>query len=193
MAPQSAAEVLHADPRLHLLLFGYACTKTRDKELAEELAQEAVACVLAGQGFYRWDRDRKSLLDHLSDVIESLLANRRRRAYVKREEPMAEDADDRSPDSKPSAEQQIDSREELERKLHLAERIRERVAKDPIIPAMLKYRKKGIEKPAELATRVGCSAKDIYRAVERLAHHRKAVLEEERKLEEQRMKGRAKP
>ena len=69
----------------------------------------------------------------------------------------------------------------------------DRVAKDPIIPGIPRHEQEGIEKASELASKLQCSPKDIYRARERLAHHRDQVLEEERKLEERRVKERAKP
>jgi DNA-directed RNA polymerase specialized sigma24 family protein len=191
-APQAAAEVLAADPRIGRILIGYAYMKTHNKVRMQEVAQEAITRVLEGRGWYRWDASRKSLLNHLSDVVDSLVANQNRRASVKRERPMTED-DERKPDSTPSPEQQIDTLEELERKRRLAALVMERVAEDPIIPGMLEHEKAGSGQASELASLLRCKAKDIYRARERLAYHRNQVLEEERRLEEQRTKGRAKP
>lgn len=192
MAPLDAAEALAADPRIGRTLLGYAYKKTRDRERMQEVAQEAIARVLEGRGWCRWDPDRKSLLNHLSDVVDSLVANQDRRAYVKRERPMAED-DEGTPDSDPSPEQQLDTLEQVERKKRLAARVMERVAGDRIIPGMLQHEQEGIGQASELASRLHCSVKDIYRARERLAHHRDQVLDEERKLEEQRTKGLVKP
>jgi hypothetical protein len=70
---------------------------------------------------------------------------------------------------------------------HLA-RVIERVRKDAIIIGMLKHNLDGIEGASELAALLHCAVKDIYRARERLAHHRDQVLEEERREEETRMK-----
>jgi DNA-directed RNA polymerase specialized sigma24 family protein len=192
-APLGAAEVLAADPRIGRILLAYAFKKTRDRERTQEVAQDAIARVLAGRGWCRWDPDRKSLLNHLSDVVESLVANQNRRASVNRERPMAEDDEEAEPDSSPSPEQRFDSHEQLERKRRLAARVMERVAEDRIIPRMLECEQEGIDQASELASRLDCSVKDIYRARERLAYHRDQVLEEERKLEEERVKGRAMP
>ena len=45
----------------------------------------------------------------------------------------------------------------------------DRVAKDPIIPGIPRHEQEGIEKASELASKLQCSPKDIYRARERLA------------------------
>ena len=101
------------------------------------------------------------------------------------------DSDESKPDSTPSPDQQIDAIEELERKRRLASRVMDRVAEDPIIPGMLKHEQAGVGKASELAALLNCSVKEIYRARERLAHNRNRVLEEERKHEQERMKGHA--
>ena len=190
MAPPDPRELLSTDPEIGRKLVGYAYKKTRDRTRMRDVAQEAIARVLEGRGWYRWDPNRKSLLDHLSDVVDSLVANQNRRASVKREQPMGEGDDERKPDSTPSPERQIDSIEQLERKRRLAVRVMERVAGDAIIPDMLKHEQAGIGKASELAGLLHCAVRDIYRARERLAYHRDEVLEEDRKQEEKRLKGR---
>ena len=67
----------------------------------------------------------------------------------------------------------------------------ERVARDRIIQGIVKYDQAGVESAPELAALLGCSVKDIYRARDRLTYHGERVLEEERKHEERRKKGRA--
>ncbi|MBV9947504.1 MAG: hypothetical protein JOZ69_11685, partial [Myxococcales bacterium] len=103
--------------------------------------------------------------------------------------------EDRKPDSSPSADKQIEGAQELARQQRVATKLMARVAKDPIIPAMLEHRKAGISTATELARLLRCSVKDIYRAHDRLTHHRERVLEEERRqeaaLEAQRMQKRA--
>jgi DNA-directed RNA polymerase specialized sigma24 family protein len=185
--PPDARKLLASDAELRRQLFGYARKKTRDAVRARDVAQEAVTRVLEGRGWYRWDPTRKDLLDHLCDVVDTVVANANRRASVKREQPMTE-ADERQPDSTPSAEQQIDAIEESEREERLAEKVMLRVADDKIIPDMLKHQEAGIDKASELAALLECDAKDIYRAREKLAYHREQVLAEERKREAQRMK-----
>jgi DNA-directed RNA polymerase specialized sigma24 family protein len=190
MATPDARELLATDPRIGRMLVAYAYKRTRSQTRMREVAQEAMACVLEGRGWYRWDPNRKSLLNHLSDVVDSLVANEDRRASKRREQPSVK-SDERKPDSTPSADQQIDAIEELERKRRLASRVMERVAEDPIIPGMLEHEQAGVGKASELAALLHCSVKEIYRARERLAHHRDRVLEEERKREQERMKGHA--
>ena len=190
-ASLDARELLATDPRISRLLYGYAYKKTRSEVRMREVAQEAMARVLKGRGWYRWDPSSKALLDHLSDVVDSLVANENRRAAKQREQPMAEGEDEGKADSTPSPEEQLDAAQELASKRRVVARVMERVAGDAIIPGMLQHGEEGITKASDLAALLRCSAKDIYRARERLAYHRDQVLEEERKLEEQRRKGRA--
>ncbi|MBV9946732.1 MAG: hypothetical protein JOZ69_07790 [Myxococcales bacterium] len=176
-------ELLESNPKIIRYLNGYAFKKTRDHELAYELAHDAVLRVLEGKGWHRWDPARKELLNHLSDVVKALLADRRKRAFLRREQPMVDGDEDRAPDSKPSPDRQMEGAQELARRRRLAAQVMARVAEDPIIPRMLEHKKAGIQKPAELARLLGCAVKDIYRAHDRLTHHRERVLEEERRRE----------
>jgi hypothetical protein len=190
IAPPDPRELLRNDPEIGRKLVGYAFKKTHDPTSTREVSQEAIARVLEGRGWHRWDPNRETLLNHLCDVVDSLVANENRRVSMKRETPMDEE-DERKPDPAPSPEQQIDATEQLRRKRRLAARVMERVAKDPILPDMLKHEQAGIGTASELAGLLHCSVRDIYRARERLAYHRDEVLEEERKEEELRLTGRA--
>ncbi len=48
---------------------------------------------------------------------------------------------------------------------------------------MLALEQEGIDGAAEIASRLQCTVKDVYRMRERVAHHRDKVLEEERRKE----------
>jgi DNA-directed RNA polymerase specialized sigma24 family protein len=180
--------LLEGDTALAKKLVGYANRKTRDMTRATDAAQEAVARMLEGRGSYRWDPTRKSLLNHLADVVDTVVANERRRAATRREKPIDRASDDdgkphsdRHPDSRPNAEQQAASIEERQTELRLAAEVMTRVEKDPVIPGMLALEEEGIHDAAEQARRLGCTVKDIYRARERLAYHRDAVLAQRKK------------
>jgi DNA-directed RNA polymerase specialized sigma24 family protein len=187
-APPDARELLASDAELRRRLFGYARKKTYDAMRARDVAQEAVVRVLEGRGWYRWDPTGKSLLNHLCDVVDTVVVNENKRASVNREYAMTEIIE-RKPDPEPSAEQRIEAIEESEREQRLVEKIMQRVAGDEIIPGMLEQQEAGIVKAPELAAVLHCSVKEIYRARERLAYHREQVLAEERKREAPRMKG----
>ena len=132
--------------------------------------------------------ERKSLLNHLSDVVDSIVGNDNQRAARRRERPMAAGDEERQPDSAPSAEEQIGAREDLARKRRLAARVKGRVAKDAVLTGMLEHQSAGVDAASKLAALMGCTVKDIYRARERLAYHREQVLAEEREEEEKRVK-----
>jgi hypothetical protein len=191
LAPADARNVLASDPQIGRRLLAYAHKKTRDRTRTLEIAQEAITRVLEGHGFCRWAPERKGLFGHLADVVDSLVANQARRDAVWREQPMTEEDEERQVDSSPSPEQRIDAIEELERKRRLVRAVLARVAQDRIITGMLERQQAGVDKASELAELLHCSAQDIYRARERLAYHRHQVLEEDRRNDPQRTKGRA--
>jgi DNA-directed RNA polymerase specialized sigma24 family protein len=180
-------DVLTQDASIGKKLFGYAYKKRGDALQARDDTQEAVARVLEGNGWYRWDPARKSLLDHLCDVVDTIVSNERRRASTRREQPMKSgdsddnQGDDDAPSSSPNAEQQIARDEERSRAERLAAEVMKRVDSDPLIPRMLKLEQDGVADRAEQARLLHCSIPDIKRARERLAHHRDVVLAAERK------------
>jgi DNA-directed RNA polymerase specialized sigma24 family protein len=185
--PNDPRDVLRKDPSIAKKLLGYAYKKTRAITRAQNAAQEAVARVLQAKGWYAWKPDAKSLLDHLCDVVDTVVANESRRAGNRRERPIrskddeGNPGDDAVPDAAPNAAQQIESLEEEQHELDLAARVMLRVEKDPIIPGMLRLAQDETGNAAEQARLLGCSVPDIYRARERLAYHRDVVLREEEK------------
>jgi hypothetical protein len=93
-APLDPRDVLRQDVSILKKLVAYAYKKRGDALLAGDDASEAVARVLEGKGWYRWDPDAKSLLNHLAGVVDTVVANARRRAAVRRERPLKTGDDD---------------------------------------------------------------------------------------------------
>jgi DNA-directed RNA polymerase specialized sigma24 family protein len=188
-APIDPRDVLESDPAVAKKLVAYAIKKTREIAHARDAAQEAVARMLQGRGFHGWDPAGKSLLHHLVDVVDTLVAaSERRRAATKLETPIAGDAgddynpdSDRHPDSRPHVEQPVASVEETQRELRLAAEVVMRVDKDPVILRMLELEQEGIHDTAEQARRLGCTVNDLHRGRDRLARHRDAVLAREKR------------
>jgi hypothetical protein len=75
--------VLRNDPTIAEKLLGYAYKKTSDISRAKDAAQEAVARMLEGKGFCRWDPGGKTLLNHLADIVDTVVANENRRAAAR--------------------------------------------------------------------------------------------------------------
>jgi DNA-directed RNA polymerase specialized sigma24 family protein len=174
-------DVLRNDPTIAKKLVGYAYKKTSDIARAKDAAQEAVARMLESKGFYRWDPSRKTLLNHLADIVDTVVANENRRAAAWREEPLKPARDKRTADPRPDPERKMMDIEEEQRRQRLADAVMMRVEKDPLIPRMLELAQEGTDDAAEQAGKLGCRVPDIYRARERLAHHRDAVLDQEKR------------
>ena len=188
---EGMAQVLAADPETGRRLLGYAKNKCRGRGDAREVAHEATLRVLAGKGWHRWDPYRRTLLNHLADVVDSLVANATRRASLRRERPMSDGEEDGAPDSTPSPEERLAAEQDLERRRRLKARVMARVEGDPIIPRMLAHEQSGISDAAALAAVLGCAPKDIKRARERLAYHRNLVVAEAEQEEAERMNAKA--
>ncbi len=95
--PNDPRDVLRNDPSIAKKLLGYAYKKTQDITRAQDAAQEAVARVLQAKGWYAWKPDAKSLLDHLCDVVDTVVANESRRAGKRRERPIRSKDDKGNP------------------------------------------------------------------------------------------------
>jgi DNA-directed RNA polymerase specialized sigma24 family protein len=189
-SPDDAAndprDVLAKDPRIAKKLLGYAYKKTQNIQRAKDAAQEAVARLLEGKGFYRWNPHGKSLLNHLADIVDTVVANETRSAAHRRELGMDPDDLERLAGGAavPDAREQLEAIEDRRREALLAAAVMSRIKSDPILPRMLDLEQQdvGEDGDAERQARLlGCTVKDIYRARERLAYHRDQVLEEAKK------------
>jgi RNA polymerase sigma factor (sigma-70 family) len=163
-------------------LLGYLLKLTRDPDRARDAAQEAIVRVLDGKGWHRWVYDGKgtvelNLLNHLSDVGRDVIKKDRKRAFRRHEteeDPVRAAA---APDPQPRADEQIETIEEDERDRRRAARVWDRL--DERARAVLRLEQEDVSDAAEIARRLGCTPKDVYRARERVAYHRDAVLDEE--------------
>jgi hypothetical protein len=174
-------DALEKDPSIAKKLVGYAYKKTHQVARAKDAAQEAIKRMLEGKGLYRWDPARRSLLNHLADLVDTIVADDSSRAAVGREQPMSLTDAENTAHPEPDPEQKIVDVERAERRRRLAAEVVMRVKRDQVIPKMLELEQDGVGDAAEQARRLDCEAKEIHRARERLAYHRDTVLEQESK------------
>jgi DNA-directed RNA polymerase specialized sigma24 family protein len=184
-----ARSVLEADlraerPFIMKRLTGYAFNRTFDAARARDVAQEAVLLVLAGNGWHRWHYKGRGtpvqdLLGHLFDVARDVVKNEDARAAEWREVEGDPERDAQVSDGAPvpgemPAEWAAHSQQERR-----AERVLERL--DEKTREMLRIESESEEKlDAEaLGAKLGWTAREVYRARERVRHHRDVVLGQE--------------
>jgi len=182
-------EVLQADsetgtPIIPKRLLRFCSGRTRDVQRAQDAASEAVALVLAGEGWHRWNYDGKrepaaSLLMHLCDVAKDVLKLERKRAANWREVEGDAERDASAPDSKPPPGEMPAEWATHDDHVRRAAAVMERLDEDT--RRMLQIESESEEEldAATLAERLGWSAKQVYRARERVLYHRELVLAQE--------------
>jgi DNA-directed RNA polymerase specialized sigma24 family protein len=168
--------------RITRRLLGYAYGKTSDVQRARDVAQEAIALVLEGEGWHRWtpDPDRtpeRSLFGHLCNVARAIAKDERKSAANRlRVEPDPEDEqrDERVADPRPTVEQASIAEGDARATDALVARVKARL--DARALGVLELEEQGIHDASRQAVELRCTVRDIYRARERIAHHRDAVL-----------------
>jgi len=183
-------EVLAADaksktPVIPKRLLRFCRSRTEDGQQAKDMASEALALTLAGEGWHRWTWDgitdkTESLLMHLCTMARDVLKKERERASEWREVRGEEsDAPDSGPTSTPGQRSPESTRhaEDMRR----AEAVMARL--DEGTREMLRIESESEKPPsaAELAAKLGWTEKQVYRARERVAYHRGIVLAAEQK------------
>jgi DNA-directed RNA polymerase specialized sigma24 family protein len=176
---------LHAKPPFIMKrLIGYAFNRTHDAARARDVAQEAVALVLAGNGWHRWryDGHRKpveNLLLHLFDVARDVVKNEDARAAEWREVEGDPERDAQVSDGAPAPGEMPTEWAAHAQQERRAQRVLERL--DEKTREMLRIESESEEQlDAEaLGAKLGWTARQVYRARERVRHHRDVVLEQE--------------
>jgi len=168
-------------------LLGYCFKRTRDRERAQDAMQESIARVLAGEGWHRWVHDEsktpeRSLLDHLCDLAKDVLWKEHERAAHRREVPASPAHDATAADPQAGTDERMADHAGHEDDMRRAQRVLDRL--DDRSREMLRLQQEGVDDGADLAARLGCTVREIYRMRERVAHHRDRVLDEEREKEE---------
>lgn len=140
-----------------------------------------------------WDPGRRTAQEHMVHMLKSVLKDRRRfvqtHHFVPLLEPQEEELDparkfDNPFSQDPNAEELLLAREEIERSARIAHAVRERLTAerdDTIAVRMMDAAAEGIEGQANLATHLGCSAKDIEKAQRRITYHARIVIEQYKK------------
>jgi len=168
-------------------LLGYCFKRTRDRDRAQDAMQESLARVLAGEGWHRWIHDEsktpeRSLLDHLCDLAKDVLWKEHERAAHRREVPASPARDAAAADPQAGTDERMADHAGHEDDMRRAQRVLDRL--DDRSREMLRLEQEGVDDCADLASRLGCTVRDVYRMRERVAHHRDRVLDEERAKEE---------
>jgi DNA-directed RNA polymerase specialized sigma24 family protein len=164
-------------------LLGYCFKRTGDRARAEDAAQQAILLVLAGEGWHRWTHDddksvERSLLDHLSDVAKDVLKKNREQAAGWREIPATPKHEAKAADPQGRTDDRMEDHAGHEDDMRLAALVLARL--DERTRAMLELEQEDVHDAAAIASRLGCTVKDVYRMRERVQYHRDRVLEEER-------------
>ena len=191
-APIDPRSILQEDlrsdkPFIMKRLVGYAFNRVHDRERAMDIAQEAVARVLEGKGWEQWVFDgrltpKQNLLSHLLDLARHIDNKERERASERREVAADEDRDQAVADGAPAPTEMPAEWAEHERDMLRAQQVLDRL--DEPTREMLRIESESEESldADALAARIpGWTRKDVYRARERISHHRGLLLEREKK------------
>jgi DNA-directed RNA polymerase specialized sigma24 family protein len=163
-------------------LLGYAYKKTSNVARARDVAQEAITLALEAKGWHRWEphpgkTPERSLLGHLCNIARAIAKDERKSAAARREvqpDPEDEDRDLRVADPAPTVERaNLDEAEHRETD-DLVARVKDRL--DARALGVLQLEEEGVHDASVQAERLDCTVREIYRARERIAHHRDAVL-----------------
>jgi DNA-directed RNA polymerase specialized sigma24 family protein len=163
---------------LHRRLVGFAIWRTKDKERAKDLAQDAIARVLDAQ-FTAWDPREKDLLHLLMGLVNDALSNKRKLDRIHREIAMATEKKSsreerevarevrKKKDGEETVEDAVIARDLRAKGMAM---VRERLAQrdDPLATRILDKWEIGVETPAELALALGTPVAEIVRARDRL-------------------------
>jgi hypothetical protein len=180
-----AADAKSTTPVIPKRLLRFCASRTEDRQQAKDMASEAIALTLAGEGWKRWEWDgvtdkTESLLMHLCTMARDVLKKERERASEWREVRGKEtDAPDSGPTSTPGERSPESTRHAQD--MRRAEAVMARL--DEGTREMLRIESQSEEAPTavQLAAKLGWTEKQVYRARERVAYHREIVLAAERK------------
>ena len=175
-------EVLQEQPALVNRLLGYVIKIVRDHARAEDITQEVLLIALEGKT-YPWDGVIPPL-QHLGSIANSRISDHRTKASTRREK-LKRENDDPDPDkrdSRPSPISFAAAEEHTELRVELAADVMQRLEKkgDRIAVKSLELTQSGTKSAEAQADALGCTVKDIYRARERVAYQREAVLADAR-------------
>lgn len=163
--------------RLYELAWAFAFRLTRSRTAADDLTQHAFELLLTTR---RWKPDGATdLRRHVLGIVKSDLHHQRTsRARALEAEAESDVAHERGL-SVPSPEQAHLAQAGPSRAERKLERLRTRLADQPLALARLALMEEGLTKPAEIALRLAVDAKQVYRAAEATQYHVRKMLEEE--------------
>jgi DNA-directed RNA polymerase specialized sigma24 family protein len=168
------------------ILLGYCGWYSPSEASAEDLLQEAMLVVCDPRNGRPWDEARGSFITHVRTVIRDLAHDTRRTGYG-RYVVLNPAAADLTPSDGPSADDTLSTAEASARLHRMGARVRERLAPDEIGLAVFDLACDGVDRPADVAARLGCKVEDVYRANDRIAYHAGKVLARERESERARV------
>jgi hypothetical protein len=177
-------DLASAQPFIMKRLTGYAFNRTRER--ARDVAQEAVALVLAGKGWHAWTHDGRltpaqNLLSYLFDLARDIIRNEGARVSEWREIEADELRDHAVADPAPAAGERSPDSERPMTEMRRADLVMERLDDRTRDMLRLEAESDGELDASTLAERLGWTVRDVYGARERVSHLRAIVLERERK------------
>jgi DNA-directed RNA polymerase specialized sigma24 family protein len=177
------ADARSKEPIIAKRLLRFCSARTRDPQRAKDAASDALLLTLAGVGWHRWVYDGKrepvaSLLMHLCSVAKDVLKQERERASTWREVEGDPERDAAAPDSKPRLGEMPAEWARQDEAMRHATMVMERLDEDA--RRMLRMESESDEDldAAGLATKLGWTVKQVYRARERVVYHRDQVRRE---------------
>jgi DNA-directed RNA polymerase specialized sigma24 family protein len=188
-APSSKAalaELQKEDVRGHLKKF--ARWRCASEAAAEDLLADAMILVFDPER-KPWSPEVGSFTRHMRMVMDDLAVLRARRGYGRYER--AQDGgvlDATTQGGARPTDDELHDRRDLARMRALAERTIARCERSyPRARAVFEALSDGIEKPAEIASRLECETEEVYRTLKALKQHGKQVREEWEREERARM------
>jgi DNA-directed RNA polymerase specialized sigma24 family protein len=180
------ADAESKDPVIHKRLLRFCYVRTRNVQRARELVSDAYERTLVAEGWHRWTHDgrseaRESLLTHLCNMANDVFRKEVARAATQSEVEADPKRDAAPADSRPALGEMPAEWSKHDEEMRRAEQVMAKLDEDA--RRMLRVESESDEELSarELAARLGWSEKQVYRARERVRHHRDALLAREAK------------
>jgi DNA-directed RNA polymerase specialized sigma24 family protein len=182
------ADAASKDPFISKRLMRFCYARTRDVQLARDLASEAVVLTLAAEGWHRWSHDgdtapAESLLMHLCTMARDVLKKQRESAAAWREVEGDPKRDAAAAEAGPPPGEKPVEWAKHDDEMRRAEAVMEKLDEDARRMLRVESESESEEELSAraLAEKLGWSEKQVQRARERVAYHRDALLAREAK------------
>jgi hypothetical protein len=175
------------DPRVYTNLLGIAGWFAPSAADREDLLADALVLV-CDPDKAPWDPTKGTLYQHMGFVMRDLWVRKLSSwtsHHIVFDSNLA--ADEASVDRAPLPDEALEQQRALAWLRRLGAMLRERVLQHDHAVRVLDLASEGIDEPSELAEKVPCAVEQVYRAIETLKYHARAVLAEDRRAAALRM------